>query len=336
MVSPTTEQPYAAYTNTVDSSLRVTRWNGSAWTNVGSTLVTGALVAQYHMAIASNGTPYVVYREPTSPFKIYVQKFDGTSWSVLGGTAASAGDGRQPAIAIAPDGSPYIVYPDVTNNFAATVRRFDGTNWVTVGAPGIGTRSGNTSFGQPSIAISSSGTLYATYSDYSVATGFPYTRVARFDGTNWVNVGGAIGRITTHAFLAFSRTGDLHIAYRETSDYGGLTPAYPFLQNVMKWNGSTWVFVGSPDFAGASALTSMAFDPVRNVPYVLITDENQKISVKAPVQVLSNASPIQISLSAGNVSIASPASVAFPGVTVSNTLQTLDVSAGTFSIEDLK
>lgn len=47
-------------------------------------------------------------------------------------------------------------------------------------------------------------------------------------------------------------------------------------------------------------------------------------------------SNVSVSVSAGSVSIAAPSSVAFPSATVSNTGQTLNVSAGQFTVEDLK
>lgn len=104
----------------------------------------------------------------------------------------------------------------------------------------------------------------------------------------------------------------------------------------MKWNGTSWVTVGSADFAGNSTLSRLAFDPIRGIPYLLVTDENQKISVKSPVIVLGTATAVQMDISAGNVSVNSPTTVSFPGATASNALQTLNVSAGTFSVQDLK
>lgn len=294
-----------------------------------------SVVAQLHFSIAPDGTPYVVYRESASPFKVYVQKFDGTNWSIVSGAAVSAGDARQPSITFASDSTPYVAYVDATNNMAVTVRKFEGANWATVGTPGLGVRPGNTSFSVPSIVVSGTGVVYVSYMDSSTVTSFSYTRIARFDGTSWSSLGGQIGRLNTQANLALSRAGQLYVGYREANDYGGI-PLLPTLMNIVKWNGSSWVTVGPMDFSSSATLPIVRFDPIRDVPYMLVTDENQKVSVRSPLAVLGLSTAVQMILSAGNVSISSPASVAFPGATASSTLQTLDVAAGSFSIEDLK
>jgi hypothetical protein len=73
--------------------------------------------------------------------------------------------------------------------------------------------------------------------------------VKKFDGTNWVNVGSATGvNFYNSAFdkIAFSKTGVPYIAF---SDY---TPGPNGRISCMRFNGTTWTFVGSGGFTAGS------------------------------------------------------------------------------------
>ena len=139
--------------------------------------------------------------------------------------------------------------------------KFNGTNWVNVGNAGFSTES-------PwcvDLVFSPSGEPYVAYVD----AGPPYkATVMKFDGTNWVNVGNAqfsAGEVYIIS-LAFSPSGEPYVAYSY------VYAAYSNKATVMKFNGTSWVYIGSEGFsAGPADYPSLAFSP-SGQPYVSYVD----------------------------------------------------------------
>lgn len=60
------------------------------------------------------------------------------------------------------------------------------------------------------------------------------------------------------------------------------------------------------------------------------------VSLLSVGSAMAATTSVSVGVTAGSVGIAAPATISFPGTTVSNTVQTLDISAGQFTVEDLK
>jgi hypothetical protein len=136
--------PYIAWLDdTSGGSLKwetyVRRWNGSTWEEVGAGSASGGGISDNpghsscaSVAVAPNGTPYVVWGDNTSGNdEIYVRRWNGSSWEEVGtGSASGGGISDTPghsgtaSVAVAPDGTPYVVWADSTSgNDEIYVRR---------------------------------------------------------------------------------------------------------------------------------------------------------------------------------------------------------------------
>lgn len=101
----------------------------------------------------------------------------------------------------------------------------------------------------------------------------------RYNGTAWVDVGSSTGftagNMSQHVILAFQPgTNEPYVVYRDIAN-GTRT-------NVMRFDGTNWVNVGSPVSPGSSGWPSITFHPVTAQPYVIYSDwtDNQKATVK--------------------------------------------------------
>jgi hypothetical protein len=215
-------------------------------------------------AVAPNGDIYVVYRE-NSITSGRVKKFNGSNWVDVGPNF-SPGDVGSFTMAFDRNNTPYIAYTDYGDSVRGkgTIKKFDGSNWVSVGNPSFIATAASFS----SIVIDNNGTPYVAFRD--VLNNYRAS-VMKFDGTNWIYVGtsgfsalgsGAGGAAYTS--LAIDKTGTLYVAYSDIS--------YDFKANVMKFDGSSWVYVGAPNFSAWQAnYTSIVLDS-KGTPYVAYWD----------------------------------------------------------------
>lgn len=254
------------------------------------------------LAVASDGTLYVVWREDAGGDKeIYVRRWNGSNWVEVGSGSASGGgisnnssDSWEPAVAIAPDDTPYVVWhdgPDAAQQIY--VRRYSGGSWQEVGS---GSASGdgisNASFGAlwPAIAVSPNGTPYVAWHDWSTGNAEIYVR--RFLGGSWQEVGsgsasgGGISSTDTDSLkpsLAIAPDGTPYVSWHE--ELSGNSEVY-----VRRWNGSNWVEVGAGSASGGgisnnsgnSWESAVAVAP-DGTPYVVWHDTsftNQEIYVR--------------------------------------------------------
>ena len=244
--------PYLAYQSEDSFSghdaATVMKFNGSNWVEVGFLSAEASNVAYTNLAIASNGTPYVAYKDRNAGDKATVKRFNGTNWVGVGATGFSAGVADYTSLAISESGTPYVAYTDANSSGKATVKVFDGTNWVNVGTAGFSAGFADA----PRLAITPNGTPYVAYRD---AGNSGKATVMMFDGSSWVNVGtagfSAGGVVWTS--LAIAPNGIPFVAYCDVANADKAT--------VMMFDGNSWVPVGNPGFStGSASYTSLAID----------------------------------------------------------------------------
>ena len=148
--------PYVAWTESHYSgswqrTINVRRWTGSNWENVGS-LPTYSQIESLSLAIAPDGTPYVVWNAhistppPLGSFPILARRWNGSIWENVGSGGVVDSWGGSPSLAIAPDGTPYVAWDDSSwshgYNIEVYVRRFNGSCWeeVATGSAGGGNK----------------------------------------------------------------------------------------------------------------------------------------------------------------------------------------------------
>jgi len=188
------------------SEIYVLRWDGSSWVEVGTGSASGGGIsnnsgtsAGTSMAVAPDGTPYVVWWDDSSGDReIYVRRWNGSIWEEVGAGSASgggisnnSGDSWYSSVAIAPNGIPYVAWRDNSGgDNEIYVRRWSGSIWEEVGAGsasdgGISNNSGSSTY--PSVAIALDGTPYVTWYDNSGGDYEIYVR--HWNGSSWVEVG---------------------------------------------------------------------------------------------------------------------------------------------------
>ena len=259
-IDKNTGSVYVAYSDTPNSSrLAVKKFNGSAWVDLGTNIISAGGIGSAILVLNSSGNPIVVYRDTANGNKATVQQWNGSAWQVVG-TAGFSPAMTWFSIALDTNSLPYVAYSDNANN-KASVLRFNGTAWVAVGAAGFS--AGNAQ--ALSIQIDMNNTPYVAYQDD--ANGSKAT-VMKLDGTNWVVVGSAGFSAGQVGYLPFviDKTGTPFVAYRDFANSDKAT--------VMKFNGTSWITVGSAGFtSGAvySMLRGFAIDSSGN-PIVAYRD----------------------------------------------------------------
>ncbi|MCW3070865.1 MAG: ancA 3 [Bacteroidetes bacterium] len=186
-------------------------------------------------------------------------------WSIVGAAGFSNPYPDYIYTAVAPTGEPYIVYRDNSVISAARVKKFNGSNWVDVGSSiSEGNVMGTT------MAFDKNGTPYIAYTDW--ANNYKAT-VMKFDGTNWIAVGtaGFTPGAASFTSIAIDNNGIPYLAFRDQAGTNN------YKASVMKFDGATWVYVGSPGFsalgngAQGAGYTSLAIDK-HNTLYIAYSD----------------------------------------------------------------
>jgi hypothetical protein len=257
-----TGQPYVAYDDyqfQPEGQATVMMFNDTNWVNVGIAGFSGGAAWYTSLAINPSGEPYVAYSDGSSyGGAVTVMKFDSSNWVYVGNPGFSASIADYVNLALSPtDGEPYVAYQDYAYDVQATVMKFDGLNWVNVGNPGFS--PGHVTY----TSIVFNPIDYLPYVAFTAASEYGDTdwigvTVMRLDGNNWVNVGPLefTGGGVWPQSLAFSPSGEPYVAYSD----GG----WNFLDKatVMKFDGTSWIYVGAEGFSGVGAdYTSLAFSP---------------------------------------------------------------------------
>jgi len=175
------------------------------------------------------------------------------SWDTVGSSGFSAGS-YAGYIYMTMDGigTPYVVFQEGSSD-KATVMKYSGLMWEIVGIPEF---SGGLVEGYQWIAIDRSGTPYVAFLDNINSN---KATVMKYNGSSWINIGSpgfsAGGAASTS--IAIDTGGTPYVVYEDVPIGGTIYgPA-----TVMKYNGSSWVNVGSPGFsAGSAFFTSIAID----------------------------------------------------------------------------
>lgn len=198
----------------------VAKWNGTAWSAVGSgTAYTAALMQG--IAIAPNGNVWIVgsFTTGTGSATSYIGVWDGATWS----QPSTAPNAVVDDVVFDAAGNAY-----VTGNFtniATRIAKYDGAAWSAL-STGLSGEGGTLS------VIPGTQQLYVS-GNFATAGGVTVNNVARWDGTTFVALGsGTNALIDRHAL---DNDGNLYIAGDFTTA-GGVTVNY-----MAKWNGSSWV-----------------------------------------------------------------------------------------------
>ncbi|MDQ3046549.1 MAG: T9SS type A sorting domain-containing protein, partial [Bacteroidota bacterium] len=276
---------FMAYTKVTGTAAEIAKYNGTTWSVVSSyaTPTNAYITYQYAYYRGMSIDPvtnnlYMLYTENTaSPLMGWrdfgVMRYDGVKARVTGSesiTGPITGTGAGGAyFDIDKFGTPYVVYSDSLYSDKISVKKYVGNTWVYVGTPGFNT--GYTEFAK--IAFDTAGVPYVAYRQGSVDI-----YVMKFDGVAWQNVGAVINNTYDVSLAINPLTNQPHIFYCDVS--------FSLLGNVKKFNGTSWVSEGPPNFTvGSAAYTNIRFDHAGN-QYVAYSDNG--LGTKAIVKKLTS------------------------------------------------
>jgi hypothetical protein len=213
----------------------------------------------------TDGNPAIAYQNSSN--SATAMKFDGTNWNLIGGAGFTSGAVSYLSLAIDPSGIPYLGFRDDYNSYYATVMRYYLGSWMAVGIPAFSSGWAN----YTSLVIDSSGTPYLGYLDSVYVA-----KVMKFDGSSWQDLGSAdvtsgsnVDRVSLAISKAPSSMNTLYLAYSRQISSVPLVWGV----SVMKFNGSSWDIVGSPNFYTNSTgpdFLQIAIAPNDGTPYVSI------------------------------------------------------------------
>ena len=252
--------PYIAYSG---NRSEVRKYTGSSWTFLDSGLSPSQTPSA--MTIDKYGVPYILFTD--SSLYQSVKKYNGSQWIYVGNAGAVGGHpGSTVSMQIDSANNIFVAYTDQAHSNNVTVMKYNGIGWTAIG--GVAITSGGASF--PALAIDRLGTPYVAFQN-----NINSVSVMKYDSSgHWVFVGnpGFSGAYSTNISIAIDTSG-LPIVFFD--DYGHSVHA-----SVMKYNGSTWNYVGSPGFSPGPMLpyvtgsyynSNICID--RNgTPYVIFAD----------------------------------------------------------------
>jgi hypothetical protein len=233
----------------------IARWNGSAWSSLGTGPSNGVNNFVRALAVAGNGDLYVGgnFSQAGGVTANNVARWNGTTWSSLGTGAANGVDVGVVALAVAGNSEVYVggYFTRAGGIAASYIAKWNGTAWSS-----LGTGLNSNVLG---LAVAGNGNVYVSGS-FTQAGGIVANRVARWDGTTWSTLGtGTANGVNSYVIaLATASNGDVYVGSSYLSQAGGIP-----VNQVAKWNGTAWSPLGTgvnrPVYALATSPTGKLY-----------------------------------------------------------------------------
>jgi len=216
------------------SANNIARWDGSNWHSLG------VGVNGYIAGLATDGSNVYAGGDFTLAGGIAatnIARWDGQQWHPIGLGVS----GPVYAVVVA-NGSVYagVRFSTVSGTAATNIARWDGTNWNSLGNGLRNINGFSSENGSVRSLIYHGECLYAG-GGFRLAGNLAATNIAKWDGTNWWNIGNAANWV--QAFAPNGR--DLFV--------GGsfLRMSGQLVRGVAKWDGTNWSSLGSGFFGGS-------------------------------------------------------------------------------------
>jgi len=218
----------------------IARWNGKAWSCLGTGTTNGVDGTVYALAVAGNGGVYTGgnFTHAGGIAANWIAKWNGTTWSVLGVGTTNGVNGTVTALAVAGNGDVYAggEFTQAGKLVANHVARWTGRAWSFLGA---GAANGVNDYVN-ALAVTKNGDVYAG-GRFTQAGGASAGHVARWNGTAWSALGTGTdgGRFGYVDALVVAGNGDVY-AGGDFTTAGGTSAI-----NIAKWNGTVWSPLGT-------------------------------------------------------------------------------------------
>ena len=219
---------------------RIARWNGMAWSSLGTGAGNGVNGFVNALAVAGGGEVYVggTFTQAGGILANYIAKWNGTTWSSLGTGAGNGVNCSDVVLAVSSNGDVYVGgnFTQAGGVAANGVAKWNGTAWSSLGT-GVGNGLNGIVY---ALAVSGNGEVYAAGA-FTQAGGLAANRIAKWNGTAWSSLGtGAGNGVNSNvSALAVSGSGEVYAAGIFTQA-GGAAAKY-----IAKWNGTAWSSLGA-------------------------------------------------------------------------------------------
>ena len=223
-------------------SSNIAKWDGQAWSPLGTGIGAPAQPLVFCIAFGANGDVYAggSFTSAGGAATTNIARWNGVSWSPLGGGVSSS------VITIAVDGNRVYAGGGITNAGGVTTKGlacWDGTNWTSVGG---GVDAGTNTAVE---ALLMDGNNLYVGGNFTNAGGQAINRIAKWDGTNWTALGSGITGATNAYVRAMIKSGTNLFVTGYFTNAGGVT-----VTNIARWDGAQWAAVGGGISPSASAL----------------------------------------------------------------------------------
>ncbi len=219
------------------STQNIAKWNGSAWSPLGSGVDDGVLALAAH----PDGNLYAAGWLTSAGGKSvnHIAKWDGSEWSALGEGA----NHRINALAVDGRGTLYTGgdFTMAGGKPALHIAKWNGTEWSALGKGLDGSVY--------ALAVDGSGNLYAG-GDFTRAGDTPANHIAKWNGTEWSALGKGANRSVLA--LAVDGRGNLYCATAYSMATGS---------NIYRWDGTAWFNIAR----GTHDLSALAADEIGNL-----------------------------------------------------------------------
>ncbi len=221
------------------SANHIARWDGSAWSSLGSGISNNHVLALTTFDDGSGAALYAGgdFTSAGGQTASRIAKWDGTSWSPLGSGVTF----RVHALTVFDDGSGPTLYVGggfTTPNAQPEVHRivrWDGTAWSVLGS---GFNQGSIS----ALTVFDDGSGPALYVGgiFTAANGQPGNYVAKWDGKSWSPLGSGMNNAVAALTVFDDGSGPALYVGGSFTTAGG-QPA----NRIAKWDGTSWSPLGS-------------------------------------------------------------------------------------------
>lgn len=260
----------------------IAKWDGRAWSALGTGMPSGSAGAVYALAVFDDGRGPKLYAggnfvSAGGVPAVRIARWNGGSWSAVG-TGMSGSTGAVRALAVFDDGSgPALVaggaFTTAGGLPANRVAAWDGAAWHSLGTNAANGLNGTVR----ALAVFDAGAtgdpLLYVGGEFTTAGGAPANNIATWDGSAWSplvseSVNGVSDAV--YALSVFNNGSgggsQLYVAGTFTDESGG--PG----NNVVRWNGSGWSSLGSGPTSGVnfSAYALTVFDSALHPPALYV------------------------------------------------------------------
>ncbi len=232
-----------------------------SWQTIGSAGFTTSSASG--LAFASfNNTHYIAYSDADNSSKLVAMKYTNNAWTNIG-TFISNGAASSEDMTVDSSGTPYIGYYSHYDSCATdrgTISKYNGSSWSVVGGACV--------YGSWIYDVSARASSNAVYVLYRALNGKGYV-VKTTDGSTWTTLGG-----TSISTSTMSATRNSLFIYNNVPYVVFNDAANSSKLSVVRFNGSSWEYVGSPGFSISSSRTPSIY-VYNNTPYVVFIDDGE-------------------------------------------------------------